>query len=166
MKDTATATADRLGFFFCSGLVMVRSMTLRKVIHIDTRQDHRSKHCSPRSVPDRTDMAAEAYLARSRRPANPRGASIWENAHGDSQADHQQLAAADILVAKRFYLDALGIEVLMDHGWIATYGSQQQMTVQIGVATEGGSGTSVPDLSIEVDQVDPTLQAMKASGFP
>ena len=117
-------------------------------------------------MPDRTNMAAEAYLARSRRPANPRGASIRENAHGDSQADHQQLAAADIVVAKRFYLDVLGLEVLMDHGWIATYGSQQQMTVQISVATEGGSGTSVPDLSIEVDQVDPTLQAMKASGFP
>jgi uncharacterized glyoxalase superfamily protein PhnB len=49
---------------------------------------------------------------------------------------------------------------------MATYGSQQQMTVQISVATKGGSGTSVPDLSIEVDRVDPTLQAMKASGFP
>jgi hypothetical protein len=29
-------------------------------------------------------------------------------------------AAADIVVAKRFYLDVLGLEVLMDHGWIAT----------------------------------------------
>jgi uncharacterized glyoxalase superfamily protein PhnB len=45
-------------------------------------------------------------------------------------------------------------------------GRSSKMTVQISVATEGGSGTSVPDLSIEVDQVDPTLQAMKASGFP
>jgi hypothetical protein len=31
------------------------------------------------------------------------------------------------------------------------------MTVQIGVATEGGSGTSVPGLSIEVDDVDAVL---------
>jgi catechol 2,3-dioxygenase-like lactoylglutathione lyase family enzyme len=69
------------------------------------------------------------------------------------------------VVEKRFYLDVLGIKVLVDHGWIATYGSQQQMTVQISVATEGGSGTSVPDLPIEVDQVDATLQAMKAAGF-
>jgi hypothetical protein len=66
------------------------------------------------------------------------------------------------VVAKRFYLDVLGIKVLVDHGWIATYGSQQQMTVQISVATEGGSGTSVPDLPIEVDQVDATLQAMNS----
>ncbi len=54
----------------------------------------------------------------------------------------------------------------MDHGWIATLGSQQQMTVQISIATEGGSGTSVPNLSIEVDDVDAALEAMKAAGFP
>jgi hypothetical protein len=35
MKDTATATADRLEFSFCSGFIMVRSMPLRKIIHID-----------------------------------------------------------------------------------------------------------------------------------
>jgi Glyoxalase/Bleomycin resistance protein/Dioxygenase superfamily len=55
---------------------------------------------------------------------------------------------------------------LMDHGWIATLGSQHQMTVQISVATEGGSGTSAPDLSIEVDELDAALRAMKATGFP
>jgi catechol 2,3-dioxygenase-like lactoylglutathione lyase family enzyme len=76
------------------------------------------------------------------------------------------IAAGNITAAKRFYLDVLGLEVLMDHGWIATLGSQQQMTVQISVATEGGSGTPVPDLSIEVDDVDAALEAMKAAGFP
>jgi catechol 2,3-dioxygenase-like lactoylglutathione lyase family enzyme len=76
------------------------------------------------------------------------------------------IAADDITAAKRFYHDVLGLEVLMEHGWIATYGSQQQMTVQISVATEGGSGTPIPDLSIEVDDVDAALEAMKAAGFP
>ncbi|MGO4841412.1 VOC family protein, partial [Rhizobiaceae sp. 2RAB30] len=33
------------------------------------------------------------------------------------------------------------------------------------VATEGGSGTPVPDLSIEVDDVDDALEAMKRAGF-
>lgn len=37
--------------------------------------------------------------------------------------------------------------------WIRTYGSETTMTVQISFMTEGGSGTSVPDLSIEVDAV-------------
>lgn len=76
------------------------------------------------------------------------------------------IAAADVTAAKRFYRDALGLEVLMDHGWIATYGSPEQMTVQISIACEGGSGTPVPDLSIEVDDVDAALEAMKAAGFP
>jgi catechol 2,3-dioxygenase-like lactoylglutathione lyase family enzyme len=39
------------------------------------------------------------------------------------------------------------------------------MTVQISFAREGGSGTPVPDLSIEVDDVDAMHDAMKAAGF-
>jgi catechol 2,3-dioxygenase-like lactoylglutathione lyase family enzyme len=77
-----------------------------------------------------------------------------------------KIAAGDITAARRFYQDVLDLEVLMDHGWIATLGSQQHMTVQISVATEGGSGTPIPDLSIEVDDVDAALEAMKAAGFP
>jgi len=76
------------------------------------------------------------------------------------------IAAGDNTAAKRFYQDVLGLDVLMDHGWITTYGSQQQMTVQISIATEGGSGTPVPDLSIEVDDVDAALEAMKAASIP
>lgn len=76
------------------------------------------------------------------------------------------IAAADIAAARRFYHDVLGLEIMMDHGWIATYGSPQQMAVQISVASEGGSGTPVPDLSIEVDDIDATLEAMTAAGFP
>ncbi len=51
------------------------------------------------------------------------------------------IAAADVAAAKRFYHDVLGLEVMMDLGWIATYGSDQRMTVQISIASEGGSGT-------------------------
>lgn len=71
----------------------------------------------------------------------------------------------DIAAAKRFYHDVLGLDLLMDHGWIATYGSDQEMAVQVSFAAEGGSGTKVPDLSIEVDDVDAALDAMKAAGF-
>jgi catechol 2,3-dioxygenase-like lactoylglutathione lyase family enzyme len=76
------------------------------------------------------------------------------------------IAAADVAAAKRFYHDVLGLEVMMDHGWIATYGSDQRMTVQISIASEGGSGAPVPDLSIEVDDVAAALDAMRAGGFP
>jgi catechol 2,3-dioxygenase-like lactoylglutathione lyase family enzyme len=71
----------------------------------------------------------------------------------------------DIAAARRFYHDVLGLELLMDHGWIATYGSPQTMRVQISVASEGGSGTPTPDLSIEVDDVDAALERMRKAGF-
>ncbi|MEA3104737.1 VOC family protein [Caballeronia mineralivorans] len=79
------------------------------------------------------------------------------------------IATQDVARAKRFYQDVLGLDLLMDHGWIQTYGSQTAMSVQISVASEGGSGTPVPDLSIEVDDVDDVDTAfdrMKSAGFP
>lgn len=64
------------------------------------------------------------------------------------------IAASDIEAAGRFYRDALGLELWMDHGWIMTYGSGETMDVQISIASQGESGTVVPDLSIEADDVD------------
>jgi len=45
--------------------------------------------------------------------------------------------------ASAFYRDILGLDLLMDHGWIATYGSSQQMSVQVSFASEGGAGTPI-----------------------
>jgi len=75
------------------------------------------------------------------------------------------IAAQDIAAAKSFYQEVLGLELLMDHGWIATYGSQAEMGIQISFASEGGSGTLTPDLSIEVDDVDTAFQRMEKAGF-
>ena len=71
------------------------------------------------------------------------------------------IATEDIAKAKRFYHDILGLDVLMDHGWLVTYGSAEKMTVQVGVAIQGGSGTPVPDLSIEIDDVEEALARIK-----
>jgi catechol 2,3-dioxygenase-like lactoylglutathione lyase family enzyme len=71
------------------------------------------------------------------------------------------IAALDPGVARRFYQDVLGLDLLMDHGWIATYGSSEKMSVQISFASEGGSGTPVPDVSIEVDDIDAALSRVK-----
>jgi catechol 2,3-dioxygenase-like lactoylglutathione lyase family enzyme len=68
--------------------------------------------------------------------------------------------------AERFYKDVLGLDLLMDHGWIKTYGSGTKMAVQVSFASEGGSGTSVPDLSIEVDDLDTALARVREAGFP
>lgn len=76
------------------------------------------------------------------------------------------MGVPDPAAAKRFYQDILGLDVLMDMGWIATYGSRERMSVQVSFMTEGGSGTLVPDLSIEVDDIDAVLARMKEAKLP
>lgn len=68
--------------------------------------------------------------------------------------------------AKAFYQDVLGLEMLMDLQWIQTFGSSAQTATQISFASEGGSGMPVPDLSVEVDDLDEALERMKAAGIP
>jgi catechol 2,3-dioxygenase-like lactoylglutathione lyase family enzyme len=75
------------------------------------------------------------------------------------------IATDDVAAAKRFYGDVLGLDVLMDMGWIATYGSDQEMTVQISIMSEGGSGTPVPDISIEVDDLDAALARVERADY-
>ncbi len=72
---------------------------------------------------------------------------------------------AELSKAKVFYQDILGLELLMDQGWIATYGNSSKMDVQLSVMQEGGSGTETPDLSVEVDNVDEALELMQAAQF-
>ncbi|MET0888557.1 MAG: VOC family protein [Stenotrophomonas maltophilia] len=76
------------------------------------------------------------------------------------------IAASDPSAADRFYRDILGLELVMDHGWIRTYAGSADMTVQVSVASEGGSGTAVPDLSIEVDDLDEVLRRVHAANLP
>ena len=71
------------------------------------------------------------------------------------------IAARDISAARAFYGEIFGLDLVMDHGWIATYGAPSRMSVQISIATEGGSGTPVPDISIEVDDLAAVLERLK-----
>lgn len=76
------------------------------------------------------------------------------------------IEARDVAAAQRFYRELLGLDILMDQGWIATYGSDEKMSVQLSVMSEGGSGTPVPDISVEVDDLDAALDRVKAAGVP
>ncbi|WP_426479009.1 VOC family protein [Chryseobacterium sp. CBSDS_008] len=71
----------------------------------------------------------------------------------------------DLSKADLFYHDILEMDVLMDHGWIKTLGNEEEAKVQISFATQGGNDTEVPDLSIEVDNVDEVYDKMKNAGF-
>jgi len=73
---------------------------------------------------------------------------------------------SDVRKANTFYHDILGLRLVIDHGWIRTYGSDSKMTVQVSFASEGGSGTPVPDMSIEVDDLETALARVKKAGMP
>ena len=75
------------------------------------------------------------------------------------------IEATRVADAKRFYGDVLGLNVMMDMGWIATYGTKSSAPLQLSVLSEGGSGTEVPALSIEVDDLDEALARVKKGGF-
>jgi len=61
------------------------------------------------------------------------------------------------------YRNLLELDGLMDQGWIVTLGSKATARVQMSLASEGGSGTPVPDLSIEVD--DPSEVLVRAASM-
>ena len=74
------------------------------------------------------------------------------------------VATSDVDKARAFYTEILGLEVLMDLGWIRTYGSSSQMTVQVSVMSEGAADAStssqpgpppVPRRSTGVDGTTP-----------
>ena len=75
------------------------------------------------------------------------------------------IAADDLDRAKKFYADILGLEVAMDLGWILTFSADGAAAPQISIAKEGGSGTPVPDISIEVDNFTEVHQRVLAAGF-
>ncbi|WP_263771279.1 VOC family protein [Propionivibrio soli] len=75
------------------------------------------------------------------------------------------ITAQDPGLADKFYGQVLGLDLLMDMGWIRTFGSKTNVSAQASFMSEGGSGTPVPDLSIEVDDVEAAFHAFKKAGF-
>jgi catechol 2,3-dioxygenase-like lactoylglutathione lyase family enzyme len=53
-----------------------------------------------------------------------------------------------------FYVDFLGLKVGMDLGWIVTFVSPSNPTAQITVMRDDNPSTLLPNVSIEVEDVD------------
>ncbi len=66
---------------------------------------------------------------------------------------------------RAFYEALFDLTPVMDQGWITTLSADMSGPIQISIATEGGSGTPVPDASIEVDNVDEVHQRARAGGY-
>jgi catechol 2,3-dioxygenase-like lactoylglutathione lyase family enzyme len=56
--------------------------------------------------------------------------------------------------SRAFYSDFLGFEVGMDMGWIITFVSPTNPTAQISVFGSDGSAPVVPQITVEVTDVD------------
>lgn len=75
------------------------------------------------------------------------------------------IATADVERATAFYGDVLGLRLAMDLGWIRTFAGEGAAPPQLSIASEGGSGTPVPDLSVEVDDLDAVHRRAVAQGL-
>jgi catechol 2,3-dioxygenase-like lactoylglutathione lyase family enzyme len=56
--------------------------------------------------------------------------------------------------SRQFYVDVLGLQVAMDMGFIVTLVSPGNPTAQISLLKDDGSETVVPQISVEVADVD------------
>lgn len=74
------------------------------------------------------------------------------------------IATDDVPGVRAFYEALFGLTMVMDQGWIVTLASGKTTKVQLSIASEGGSGTPVPDVSIEVDDIDAAYVRAKAMG--
>ena len=61
-------------------------------------------------------------------------------------------------------VDLTGMEVIMNHGWIATLAPPDDHSVQLGLITKDLTAPMNPSVSIEVDDVDAVYEAVRSSG--
>lgn len=63
------------------------------------------------------------------------------------------LAGAPTDALRAFYEQLFDLRPVMDLGWIVTLAAQAPNLPQLSLASQGGSGTPVPDLTFEVDNL-------------
>ena len=75
----------------------------------------------------------------------------------DFQADDPRAAAG-------FYGEVLGLEPVMDLGWVVTYSDPDNPLAQITVMSRDATAPAHPDASVEVDDVDAAYDAARRLG--
>ncbi len=64
----------------------------------------------------------------------------------------------------RSFYGLLGLEQVMNQGWIMTLASPSNPTAQVSVMTYDKTAPVVPELSVEVDDVDAAYAVMRETG--
>lgn len=71
---------------------------------------------------------------------------------------------SEALRESREFYGLLGFEEVMNHGWIMTLASPSSPAAQVSFVTDDKTGPVVPDMSVEVDDVDAAYAAAQDSG--
>ncbi|MDQ1022913.1 putative glyoxalase superfamily protein PhnB [Streptomyces umbrinus] len=71
---------------------------------------------------------------------------------------------SDAMEESRDFYGLLGFEEVMNLGWVMTLASPSNPTAQVTFMSQDKSAPVVPDMSVEVDDVDAVHAAMRASG--
>ncbi len=75
------------------------------------------------------------------------------------------LHAADPAASRELFVDVLGLEAVMDLGWVVTYASPDAPATQISVMAADAAAPLQPDVSIEVGDVDAVHAAAVSRGY-
>ncbi|MBT2385667.1 VOC family protein [Streptomyces sp. ISL-11] len=70
----------------------------------------------------------------------------------------------ETMEANRDFYGLLGLEEVMNHGWIMTLASTSEPSAQASFMTSDATAPVPPDMSVEVDDVDAAHAAMRESG--
>lgn len=71
---------------------------------------------------------------------------------------------SEALQESRDFYGLLGLEEAMNHGWIMTLASPSAPTAQVSFMTDDRTAPVVPDMSVEVDDVDAAYAVVRDSG--
>jgi uncharacterized glyoxalase superfamily protein PhnB len=71
---------------------------------------------------------------------------------------------SEAMEESRDFYSLLGFEEVMNLGWVMTLASPSNPTAQVSFMTHDESAPVVPDMSIEVDDVDAAYAALRDSG--
>jgi predicted enzyme related to lactoylglutathione lyase len=64
----------------------------------------------------------------------------------------------------KFYNEVFELDPPFDMGWIAFLNKDATQRIELHTASEGGSGTELPAISIGVEDLDATEAAVRAAG--
>ena len=64
------------------------------------------------------------------------------------------IKSRDLEASRQFYVDVLGLEVAIDLGFIVTLVSPSNPTAQVSLMRDDDSSATLPQISIEVEDVD------------